>query len=59
MALIEHAPRTATAIASKPSKIVVIDEARFKSLSLESPEFALRMLRVISRRIRAMDKLAN
>jgi CRP-like cAMP-binding protein len=59
MALIEHAPRTATAIASKPSKIVVIDEARFGALTQNTPEFALRLLRVISRRIRAIDKLVT
>jgi CRP-like cAMP-binding protein len=59
MAIIEHAPRTATAIASKPSKIVVIDEARFAVLTQNAPEFALRLLRVISRRIRVMDKLVT
>lgn len=59
MAIIDHAPRSATAVAARPSQIVVIDEARFKSLTQGDPEFALIVLRVISRRIRVMDKLIS
>lgn len=56
MALIEHAPRSATALARTDASVAVIDEARFAFLTQNTPNFALNVLRLISRRLREMDQ---
>jgi CRP-like cAMP-binding protein len=58
MALIEHAPRSATAVARIDTRVAVIDEARFAFLTQNTPNFALNVLRLISRRLREMDQRA-
>ena len=56
MALIEREPRSATAIARSDVRLAVIDEKRFAFLTQNTPGFALNVLRLISRRLRAMDE---
>ena len=57
MALVEHYPaRSATVYALIDSELLAVDEARFKALVAAAPYFALRVMRVLSRRLRAMDR---
>jgi CRP-like cAMP-binding protein len=52
MALIDHAPRTATAVAGPGCRVTVIDEVSFQHLVKKVPGFALELLRLVVRRLR-------
>lgn len=57
MALVEHYPaRSATVYALSDCQLVAVDEARFSGLVAEAPHFALRVMQILSRRLRAMDR---
>ncbi|HEX5629570.1 MAG TPA: cyclic nucleotide-binding domain-containing protein, partial [Usitatibacteraceae bacterium] len=56
MALIDSAPRSATATAFTACKLAPVTAARFKSLVQESPDFALEIMRVMAARLRSMDR---
>jgi CRP/FNR family transcriptional regulator, cyclic AMP receptor protein len=57
MAIIEaHMPRSATVIAGTHCEMVEIDVPRFLSLVANTPTFSLTVLRVISRRLRVMNR---
>ena len=51
MSLIDSAPRSATAVARTSSKLVRINEKRFKFLVQQTPYFALQLMRVIADRL--------
>ena len=55
MALIDSAPRSATAIASSDAKLVPVSEKQFLFLISNTPYFALNELRVMARRLRAAN----
>ncbi len=55
MALIEDAPRSASARARGDCRVFPIDEARFQSLVQETPFFALQVMKTLARRLRKMD----
>ena len=55
MALIEDAPRSASARARGDCRVFPIDEARFQSLVRETPFFALQMMKTLAQRLRKMD----
>jgi len=55
MALIEHAPRTATATAKTDCTLVPIPEKRFMFMVQQTPHFALQIMKVIAERLRRMD----
>lgn len=55
MALIDSLPRSATAIAKKPGKLLVIDETLFYNLARNNADFAFKMIRVLSERIRTSN----
>jgi len=55
MAMIDDAPRSATAIAESNSKLAIIDPKRFNFLIQQTPNFALQIMRVIADRLRRMD----
>jgi CRP/FNR family transcriptional regulator, cyclic AMP receptor protein len=55
MALIDHNPRSATAIAKTDCQLVPINEARFSYLVQQTPFFAIEVMRVMARRLRHMD----
>lgn len=55
MALVELAPRSATAIARTPCKVVPVNEQRFNLLVKHKPDFALEIMRVMAGRLRQMD----
>lgn len=57
MALIDHTPRSASAVAAMDCKLVAIDERRFKFLVQQTPHFSLQLMRVIADRLRRMDNL--
>ena len=57
MAIIEaHMPRSATVIAGTYCELVEIDVPRFLSLVANTPGFSITVLRVISRRLRVMNR---
>ena len=57
MALIDQSHRSATAVASVESEVIGINEGRFLRLIEKQPGFALELLRIVCRRLRAMDRL--
>jgi CRP/FNR family cyclic AMP-dependent transcriptional regulator len=52
LALIDHAPRSATAIAKTDCTLIKIDERQFLYLVQETPFFALIVMRTLAARIR-------
>jgi len=52
MALIDDGPRSAAALASQPTEVAAIDKAIFLQLVREEPGFALRIMRLLTERIR-------
>ena len=57
MALIDHAPRSATVTALTDCEVAEIDEKRFLFLVQQTPSFALNVMRVMSNRLRRMNAL--
>src|SRR6201987_170785 len=53
MAPIDNAPRSATAIAASDVKLVLVSEKQFLFLISNTPHFALNVMRVMARRLRA------
>ncbi|HXZ49154.1 MAG TPA: cyclic nucleotide-binding domain-containing protein [Usitatibacter sp.] len=56
MALIDQAPRVATATAKTPCKLAVIPERRFLFLVQQTPHFALDIMKVMADRLRKMNE---
>ncbi|HEX4332808.1 MAG TPA: cyclic nucleotide-binding domain-containing protein [Usitatibacter sp.] len=59
MALIDQAPRTATAIARTACKLAVIPEKRFLFMVAQTPHFALQIMKVMADRLRKMNARAE
>jgi CRP-like cAMP-binding protein len=57
MALIDAAPRSATAIAATDVKLVPVGEKQFLFLVGQTPHFALNVMRVLARRLRAQNSV--
>jgi CRP-like cAMP-binding protein len=55
MALIDNAPRSATAIAATDVRLVAANEKQFLFLISNTPYFALNVMRVMARRLRAAN----
>ena len=55
MALIDNAPRSATAVAASDVKLVAVSEKQFLFLIGNTPYFALNVMRVMARRLRAAN----
>jgi len=55
MALIEQAPRIATATARTDCDLQPISEGRFMSMIQQTPHFALQIMKVIASRLRRMN----
>jgi len=55
MALIDQAPRTATAVAKTACKLAVIPEKRFLFMVQQTPHFALQIMKVMADRLRKMN----
>jgi CRP/FNR family cyclic AMP-dependent transcriptional regulator len=55
MALIEQAPRVATAAAKTACDLLQISEARFTAMIQQTPHFALQIMKVMAARLRKMN----
>jgi len=55
MALIEHKPRSASAVARTGAKVAQISEKRFAFLVQQTPFFALQLMKVMADRLRRVD----
>jgi CRP/FNR family transcriptional regulator, cyclic AMP receptor protein len=53
MALIDHGPRSATAVAATDTTLVPVDEKQFLFLVSRTPYFALNVMNVLVQRLRA------
>ena len=56
MALVDNAPRSAAAIAITDVKLVPVSERQFLFLVSETPNFALNVMRLMARRLRATNQ---
>jgi len=56
MALIDAAPRSASAFAVDATTVIAIDQARFLKMVQQTPYFAIRLARLLTRRLRAMNE---
>jgi CRP/FNR family transcriptional regulator, cyclic AMP receptor protein len=59
MALVDAGPRSATVRAIKQSVVIPVDERRFLFMVQQTPFFAIRVMRVMSARLRAMNERAK
>lgn len=57
MAVIEKKPRSATAIATKQSRLLSMDESLFFPMIEKNPDFAVKIVRVLSERVRRANNL--
>ena len=55
MALIDAAPRSASAQAKTDCRLVPVDEALFKYLVAENPDFSVHVMRILVERLRRSD----
>jgi CRP/FNR family transcriptional regulator, cyclic AMP receptor protein len=59
MALVDHSLRSATVRAVAASEVIPLDEKRFLFMVQQTPFFAVRVMRVMSARLRAMNEQAT
>jgi CRP-like cAMP-binding protein len=59
MALIDGRPRSASAVAVKDSKLLVVDRPAFEAMILTNGRFALKIIKVLSERIRSSNDLVS
>ena len=52
MALIDGNPRSATAIAASPTRLVAVDQVSFENMIVSNGKFALKIIKILSERIR-------
>jgi len=57
MAIIDDRERSAEAIAKTNVKVVVIDHTRFLYLTKNDPSFALKVMKIITTRLRRLDDM--
>jgi CRP/FNR family transcriptional regulator, cyclic AMP receptor protein len=58
MALIDDAPRNATAVALTDVKLVPVEQKQFLFMITQTPYFALNVMRVLARRLRISNQPA-
>jgi len=56
MALVDGGPRSAAVRATAPSVVIPIDQKRFLFMVQQTPFFAVRVMTVMSQRLRAMNE---
>jgi CRP/FNR family transcriptional regulator, cyclic AMP receptor protein len=59
MALVDQAPRSATAVAKTDCVVIPISEKHFLFMIEETPFFALIVMRTLTKRLRRMDELSG
>jgi CRP-like cAMP-binding protein len=52
MALIDESPRSMTAVAASPARLVRVDQKRFMFLVHEHPTFSLQVMAILTERLR-------
>jgi len=57
MAIIEKQPRSATAVAVQPTRVLVLNEKLYDNMIVSNPDFARKMNKVLSERIRRADAI--
>jgi len=57
MALIDQKSRSATAIATKPTKLLCITEEHFDSVLQKNPDFSRKLIKVLSERLRRANTI--
>ena len=57
MAIIDKKPRSATAVAVEPTKLLGINERLYESMIVSNPDFTRKMNRVLSERIRKANAI--
>ncbi len=57
MAIIEKQPRSASAVAVQPTKVLVLNEKLYDNMIGTNPDFARKMNKVLSERIRRADAI--
>ncbi len=57
MAIVDGAPRSAAARAEVASEVIPVDERRFLAMIERTPYFAVRVMRVLTRRLRHTNTL--
>ena len=57
MALVDHMPRSATAVAVNEVEVIPIDSHRFLFMVQQTPNFALTMLRLVTSRLRRRNTM--
>ena len=57
MAIIEQKPRTATAVAKTQCKLIMLDTDAFYTMVEKSSDFAVKMIKTLSSRLRKADHL--
>jgi CRP-like cAMP-binding protein len=55
MSLLDDLPRTATVVALEPTRALVIPVWDFRAVLRESPEIGIKLLSVMSRRLRRLE----
>ena len=56
MALLDQAPRSATVVALTDCELVPIDQRRFLFMIQQTPFFAIEVMRILAKRLRAMNE---
>lgn len=57
MAVIDHRPRSASAVATEPTQLLAINEKLYDSMVASNPDFARRMNRILSDRVRRANQI--
>jgi CRP/FNR family cyclic AMP-dependent transcriptional regulator len=57
MAIIDRKPRSATAVAVEPTKVLVLNDTLFDRMLVSNPDFARRMIGILSDRIRRANQV--
>ena len=55
MAVVDEEPRSASARAVVPSEVIAINQPHFMAMVGKNPAFAIQVMRVMGRRLRAMN----
>lgn len=56
MAVLDDLPRSATAVATVDSSVLIVDDEAFEQLVLENGKFALKVIKVLSDRVRCTNQ---
>ncbi|MBN2536312.1 MAG: cyclic nucleotide-binding domain-containing protein [Spirochaetales bacterium] len=57
MSIIEKKARSATAVATKPTKLLVMNNALFERMIEKNPDFAKKMIKILSGRVRRANSI--